>query len=87
MPAVIDSPEPKPAADAPGEEFDWRDFDGESIGAQLETAIYWNPKGDLVIRQRSWPDDDSLIFITKHNVDSFLDKITDVCGIPSIGKP
>jgi hypothetical protein len=40
----------------------------------------------LVIRQRCWPDDDALIFIAADSVDRFIDKLTDVMGIPSAGK-
>jgi hypothetical protein len=89
LPAVIDPPEPKAPANAPEAnlDFDWGDVDGETLAEQHETAIYWNPKGDLVIRQRSWLDDDSLIFISRTNVDEFLDKLCDVVGIPSFGKP
>jgi hypothetical protein len=39
----------------------------------------------LVIRQRYWPDDDALI-IAADSVDRFIDKLTDVMGIPSAGK-
>lgn len=86
LPAVMPPPAAQNAPADASEDFDWSDVDGETIAAQHETAIYWNPKGDLVIRQRSWHDDDSLIFISKENVDDFLDKLTDVCGIPSVGK-
>jgi hypothetical protein len=54
---------------------------------QPATACYFNPKGDLVIRQRNWPDGDSLILISANMVDQFLDKLTDACGIPSFGGP
>jgi hypothetical protein len=67
------------------EVFDWNDVDGFVLAEQAETAVYWNPKGDLVIRQRHWHDDDSLIFISKTNVDEFVDKLCDVVGIPSVG--
>ena len=72
---------PKPESD-----FDWGDVDGVVLAEQAETAVYWNPKGDLVIRQRNWHDDDSLIFISKNSVDEFVDKLCDVVGIPSFGK-
>ena len=88
LPVVIDHPTTKQSAGSPKPEldFDWGDVDGVVLAEQAETAVYWNPKGDLVIRQRNWHDDDSLIFISKNSVDEFVDKLCDVVGIPSFGK-
>jgi hypothetical protein len=68
------------------EEFDWEDADAIVLDAQAETAVYWNRRGELVIRQRHWPDDDSFILISRTNVSDFIDKLTDVVGIPSVGR-
>ena len=89
LPAVIPPPaaENAPAASPESsEDFDWGDVDGVVLAEQAETAVYWNPKGDLVIRQRNWHDDDSLIFISKNSVDEFIGKLCDVAGIPSVGR-
>jgi hypothetical protein len=88
LPAVIDPPTPKSPRNAPeaNSDFDWNDADAVALAEQHETAIYWNPKGDLVIRQRSWIDDDSLIFISRDSVDQFVDKLCDVVGIPSVSR-
>ena len=90
LPAVIDRPKPENAPQAtpePSEDFDWSDTESVVLSEQRETAIYWNASGELVIRQKCWPDDDVWVVITEGQVDRFLDKLTDICGIPSIGKP
>jgi glycerol kinase len=60
-------------------------FESVALAEQRQTAVYWNTDGDLLIRQRCWPDDDALI-IAADSVDRFIDKLTDVMGIPSAGK-
>ena len=90
LPAVIEPPESEnepQATPEPSGDFDWNDTDRVVLTEQRETAIYWNTNGDLVIRQARWPDDDVWVIITEGSVDRFLDKLTDICGIPSMGKP
>jgi hypothetical protein len=70
----------------PPEDFDWDDPELTTLREQPLTAIYINPYDQLVIRQRRWPDEDALIFISQESVDAFLDRLTDVAGIPSVGK-
>ena len=82
LPAVV---LPKVAEDA-SKEFGWSTTESVALAEQRQTAGYWNTDGDLVIRQRCWPDDDALIFIAADSVDRFIDKLTDVMGIPSAGK-
>ena len=86
LPAVIP---PKAAEDLlePTDKFDWSDPEVVVLREQPETACYFNTANDLVIRQRRYPDDDSIIIIAANNIDTFLDKITDVCGVPSFGGP
>jgi hypothetical protein len=68
-------------------EFDWNATDGSIVlREQAETAIYFNEYGGLVIRQRSWPNDDVYVVITESNIGRFLDELTDICGIPSAGR-
>ena len=72
LPAVIDQPKPENAPRAtpePSGDFDWNDTDSVVLTEQPETAVYWNPNGDLVIRQRRWPDDDVFVVITESWVD------------------
>jgi hypothetical protein len=85
LPDVI--PQPKPENAPPATDFNWDDAEAVVLHEQPETAVYWNPNGDLVIRQRRWPEDDVFVVITESSVDRFLDKLTDICGIPSMGKP
>ena len=74
----------EPAAEG---DFNWSADDSSIIlREQPETAVYFNREGSLVIRQHRWPDDDMVIFISASNIDTFLDKITDICGVPSVGK-
>jgi hypothetical protein len=75
---------PAPASDP--HEFSWLDNDSIVLREQPETAIYWNPYGALVIRQCGYPDDDRCVFITSENIQAFIDRLTDIVGIPSVGR-
>ena len=86
---VIDVParEVEPDIEDPaGREFDWRNDEDVLLPEQTAIAVYLNPKGGLVIRQeRRWDEDqDTIIVIARNNVMPFIDKLTDVAGIPSI---
>src|SRR5690349_4745539 len=65
--AVCDPPvEEKPAAlPAAKSDFDWSDpaciAECVALRHQPATAVYFNPDGDLIIRQRCWPDEDPVI--------------------------
>ena len=86
MPAVIDRPlgsSPKNAE--PKSDFDWNIDDSVILREQPATAVYFNKNDDLVIRQKRWPED-AFIYISAESLDTFLDKLSDACGIPSIGK-
>ena len=77
----------KPLPAATPEDFDWTG-DNVVLLEQPATAVYFNRDGDLVIRQRAtFQDDDPAIFITVDNIDRFLDKLCDACGVFSAGKP
>lgn len=74
----------QPAAeDPPSDDFDWSS-EAVITPEQLAVAAYFNPAGDLVIRQeRAWyQEDDSVVIVHRGNVASFIDKLTDVLGIP-----
>jgi hypothetical protein len=74
---------PRPEQD--GCEFDWSDDDVVVLREQRLTAVYRNPHGDLVIRQeRSWnEDEDPFLVIAADNVQTLIDKLCDLEGIPS----
>jgi hypothetical protein len=88
LPAVIEPPKQENAPQAtpePSEEFDWSKDDGSIIlHEQPATAVYFNKRGELVIRQRRWPDDDTFIYIAESSIADFLDKLTDACGVPGV---
>jgi len=83
---TVAPPSPPNQIRDPGSDFDWS---GEHviIEEQPAIAVYFNAKDGLVIRQHQWPDDDTTIIINKDQIDVFLDKLTDACGIPSMGRP
>jgi hypothetical protein len=86
LPAVIDPQAPKPSADAPGanSDFDWSDRESVVLHEQPATSCYFNEEGGLVIRQKRWPDDDTWVVIAADQIDTFIDKLTDIIGIPSV---
>jgi hypothetical protein len=89
LPAVVDQPKPKDEPAAPAkdsEDFDWSDDSVVVIREQPETAIYFNPAGGLVIRQRNGWDEDVYVYINARLIDTFIDKLCDVVGIPSAGR-
>jgi hypothetical protein len=55
------------------------------VPQQDAVALYWNERGDLVIRQeKSWCDDrDHIICIHRGNLFEFIDKLSDMAGILS----
>jgi hypothetical protein len=89
LPAVI-PPAPK-AAPAPTEkDFAWSaDQEDIVLREQPSIAIYRNPYDGIVIRQeRRWDeDDDTFIVINRENIDTFLDRLTDIAGVLSFGGP
>jgi hypothetical protein len=81
-PAVLPPPE-KDTPLATAEDFDWTG-DSVLLSEQPATAVYFNNDNALVIRRhRPYPDDDVWIVISAENIDRFLDKLTDACGVPS----
>jgi hypothetical protein len=77
--------ETHPAA-AKNEDFNWSDNDSVMLREQRATAIYFNTHGDLVIRQERhcpFEDEDPFIVINAENIAGFLDKLTNICGVPS----
>ena len=89
LPAAVEDPKPKAAPGAPAkdsEDFDWSDDSVVVIREQPETAIYFNPTGGLVIRQRNGWDEDHYVYINAPLIGIFIDKLCDVVGIPSLGR-
>jgi hypothetical protein len=60
-------------------DFDWVKADCIVLREQRDTAIYWNPHGNLVIHQRAdWDEsnDPFLVICAK-----FIDRLCDIAGI------
>jgi hypothetical protein len=60
-----------------GDAFDWRDKDDVVIETQRATAIYWNPAGQVVIRQEAgWSDDDDpYLFFEPANLPRVIERL------------
>ncbi|MGB6756715.1 MAG: hypothetical protein WBE14_28545 [Xanthobacteraceae bacterium] len=84
LPAAT-QPTEKDEPAAAGEDFDWKDRNSIVLHEQPTTAIYFNPNGGLVIRQMaSWcEEDDPVVVIAANRIPEFLDRLCDICGIPS----
>jgi hypothetical protein len=63
------------SAESDGDDFDWNDPNEEAIvlREQRATAVYRNRAGEVVIRQRGWPDDDTVLFISRENEVAFME--------------
>jgi hypothetical protein len=78
----VPQPEPISAPAEPAEDFSWRDDPSVVCHHQLA-----NPYGGIVIRQeRDWNDEEDVcIVVSRENIAAFLDKVTEVAGVPSAG--
>lgn len=87
--AVIAPTQEESAPTDDGEDFCWTDTKSVVIPEQQAVAVYFDSSDDLVIRQeRTWDrEEDSIVIIAKHNVDTLLDRLCDICGIPASGGP
>ena len=76
---------PPPSQD--DEEFDWDADDIVVLWEQPRTAVYFNTRGGLVIRQLD-PDeyDDKFVFINAENIERFMAMLMNLVGIPSVGR-
>jgi hypothetical protein len=59
------------------DDFDWHDDPSVVLKSQPATAIYYNPKGCIVIRQeKSWADEsDPFVYITPENAVTFMEAL------------
>src|SRR5262249_950592 len=83
----VAQPAEKDASAGTAADFDWSDTDSVILPEQPATACYFNPRGELGIRQKQGPDDHSFIYIAPDFISEFVDKLTDIIGIPSVGRP
>ena len=84
-PALEQYPEDAPEG---GENFSWTSDENVVLREQPATAVYFNQSGGFVIRQeRAWyQDDDPFIHIAPNCIEEFIDKLTDLAGVPSFGR-
>jgi hypothetical protein len=84
---VADGPRSEPSDLDDSDEFSWARDNAVIVREQRATAIYFNPEGELVIRQQAtWDrEEDAFIFISKPFQEAFLDRLCDVLGVPSVG--
>ena len=61
-------------------EFDWNAEECTVQRQCNEVAAYLNPHGDLVIRERSWPEDHWVV-IAEPNIQTMIDRLCDLAGI------
>jgi len=61
-------------------EFDWNAEECTVQRQCNEVAAYLNPHGDLVIRERSWPEDHWVV-IAEPNIQTLIDRLCDLAGI------
>lgn len=78
----------RPQPPEPPDPFDWNTDESVALIEQPRTAIYFNKREQLVIRQEAGmcDEDDAYVFIAPSNVQTFLDRLCDAVGIPSAGK-
>jgi hypothetical protein len=84
---AVRQPAEKDAPVATPEDFDWSNEEDIVLREQQSIAIYRNKHDSLVIRQeRRWDqEEDVCIIVTAENIGTFIDRLTDVAGIPSVG--
>jgi hypothetical protein len=76
-PAV--NPKPNRPVEAPlaqsadPDDFDWATDESIVLHEQRATAVYRNTEGEVVIRQRRWPDDDAFLFVAPEQAVAFLE--------------
>jgi hypothetical protein len=55
------------------DDFDWSNDDSIILKEQRATAVYKNREGEIVIRQRCWPDEDAILFINPDQAVAFME--------------
>ena len=55
--------------------------------SQDKIEITFDDDGDAIITQKRRPDEDQMIIVSRDNIETFIDKLTDAFGIPSFGRP
>src|SRR5262249_18226612 len=68
------------------EHFNWDDRKTLVVSERLETAIYRNGRGGLIIRQHSWPGGDCWIVISNTSANDFIAKLVELAGSSNVSE-
>jgi hypothetical protein len=73
---------PKEPAEGESEDFSWQDTDSVIIPSQPAIAVYFNPRGEIVIRQESamHPDEDHFIYIGQKNLRPLIERLQQIAN-------
>jgi hypothetical protein len=71
-----------PRPDDANDHLRWDSDEDVVIHEQPRTVVYFNPDGALVIRQVNQYFDDPFVFIAPEYFESFMEKLSDLLGIP-----
>jgi hypothetical protein len=53
------------------------------LAAQSLIEFKIDEHGGLLLKQSCWPNEDQTIYVNADYLDTFIDRLTDVCGVPS----
>jgi hypothetical protein len=59
----------------PDDDFKWTDDDSVIIRGYGDLAVYFNPRGDIVLRQQNMMDDDSIVVFAREHADTVIEAI------------
>ncbi len=59
------------------EEFDWEHDPSVILRDQAAVAAYYNPSGELVVRQRDSMGCEAVLYVAPENISQFLHGLTD----------
>jgi len=74
---------PETAPDDGSEDFDWSDAEAVVVPAQPAIAVYFNPRGEIVIRQEAQfhPDEDHFVYVGRKNLRPLIERLQQIdCG-------
>jgi hypothetical protein len=73
-------PGPKKPPEDEIEDFDWSDKESVLFPTQPAVAVYFNPRGEIVIRQESQyhPDEDHFIYLQRKNLRPLIERLQQI---------
>jgi hypothetical protein len=78
--SVLALPGPKEPTVGESEDFDWADPESIIIPSQPAVAVYFNPRGEVVIRQESQyhPDEDHFVYVGRKNLRPLIERLQQI---------